>query len=421
MAYIEKLKSGAYRFQAYDGGGKRQRTTWQAPEGLTPAKLEKELARRAALFEEQVKHGQAADCTMKLSDFYKFWHDKYALPNLAPKTLYTYDILWKRVDAQIGHVRIDKLTPSRLQSFYAWLSTEATQAVGGYKNPDAEKQAARVEAAAAKKLSPKTVHEYHRLLSSVLSYAVEMQFIPENPCSRVRAPKKPTAEAYSLTPEQVGRMMAALENEPLQFQVMTKLYLNTGMRKSELCGLTWGAYDNEHALLRVDCELQYLPGSGLTVRPPKTEKSKRHIKLPPSVVEALEALYSQQQAQKAEAGEIWQDATPVPLRREFMFTNELGSPRHPDSFPHAFKDFLSRAGFSEDEVKSIHTHTLRHTMASLLIEANMNLTAVAKRLGHSDASTTNRIYAHAIDRADAVASDVIDAALQAAVKGSGRS
>ena len=186
MAYIEKLKSGSYRFEAYDGGGKRRRLTWTPPEKLTPAKLEKEIAHHAALFEQQVKHGQAADCTMKLSDVYKHWRDNYATVNnnIAPKTLYTYDILWKRINAQLGHIRIDRLTPSRLQAFYAWLSEEAVQVPNGKKNKDAP----------PKGLSPKTIHHYHRLLSSILTYAVELQFIPDNPCKRVRAPKKPIKE-----------------------------------------------------------------------------------------------------------------------------------------------------------------------------------------------------------------------------------
>jgi len=425
MASYWQMKSGSWRIRAYDGGGKCKYETVPSSEvaGLTPAKLEKELNRRATLFEQKVKHGQAADCTMKLSDFYKFWHDKYAVPNLAPKTLYTYDILWKRVDAQLGHIRVDKITPSRLQSFYAWLSNEAVQVPNGRKNAEAIAKGEAVP----KSLSPKTVHHCHRLVSSVLSYAVKLGFVPQNPCERVIAPKKPMKEAYSLSPEQVGRMVAALEHESLQFQAMVMLYLQSGMRKSELVGLTWANYDAEHALLRVECELQYLPtqdaqgekpkqGSlaGLQVRPPKNESSKRYVKLPASMVALLESLYSQQQAHKIDAGELWQDETPVHLRRDWIFSNELGSPRHPDSFPKMFKKFLARAGFTLEEVKLIHTHTLRHTTASLLIEANVNLTTVAKRLGHADASTTNRIYAHAIGRADAVASEVIDAALHAA-------
>jgi len=50
--------------------------------------------------------------------------------------------------------------------------------------------------------------------------------------------KKPIKEAYALTPEQVSRIVAALENEPLQYQVMVMLYLQTGIRRSELVGLT---------------------------------------------------------------------------------------------------------------------------------------------------------------------------------------
>jgi len=419
VAHIEELKSGSYRFRVHEGGGKYRKQTWVPPKNLTPAKLEKELTRRAALFEEQVKHGQAADSTMKLSEVYHHWRDNYATVNnnIAPKTLYTYDILWKRIDAQLGHIRVDKLTPPRLQAFYAWLSEEAIQVPNGKKNKDAP----------PKGLSPKTIHHYHRLLSSILTYAVELQFIADNPCKRVRAPKKPIKEAYALTPEQVGRIVAALDGEPLQFQVMVMLFLQTGMRKSELVGLTWADYEPEHALLRVACELQYLPpkgekprqGSlaGLQIRPPKNESSKRHIKLPQSMVELLEvyrALQDEWKANVAEVGGAWQEDTPAHLRHDFIFTSELGSPRHPDSFPKAFKKFLSRVGFAPEEIKLIHTHTLRHTAASFLIEGNVNLTAVAKHLGHADSSTTSRIYAHAINRTSALASSVIDTAIQAA-------
>ena len=117
-------------------------------------------------------------------------------------------------------------------------------------------------------------------------------------------------------------------------------------------------------MLRVECELQYLPtqdaqgekpkqGSlaGLQVRPLKNESSKRYIKLPASMVALLETLYSQQQAHKAKAGDLWQDEAPAHLRRDWIFSNELGSPRHPDSFPKRFKKFLARAGFAPEEVK----------------------------------------------------------------------
>ena len=121
MAHIEQLPSGSYRFTAYDGGGKKKRLTWKPTQGLTARQLEKEVQKQAALFDNQVKHGQTAESTMKLADFYTFWHDNYAVPNLAPKTVFTYNNLWRRVDAEIGHLRVDKLSPARIQAFYRWL------------------------------------------------------------------------------------------------------------------------------------------------------------------------------------------------------------------------------------------------------------------------------------------------------------
>lgn len=393
MATIEKRGNNSYRFRAFDGAGKLQLQSWKAPADLTPKQLEKELARRVALFEEQVKHGQTAESTMKLSEFYRFWHDNYAVPHLPPKTVFTYSNLWRRVDDQIGHVRVDKLSPSRLQAFYAWLQADAVNAVTGGG------------------LSAKTIHHYHRLISSVLSYAVELQFIPQNPCERVRPPKQTQKEAYSCSPEQVQRMVAALDGEPLQFRTMVLLYLNTGMRKSELHGLQWPDFDFASGVLRVERELQYLPTTGLQLRPPKNAKSIRPVKLPVTMCDLLSIWHKEQRHWQEAMGDRWQEDTPAVLKADWMFTNEFGNPRHPDSFPKRFKQFLARAGFTPEEVAAIHTHTLRHTNASILIAANTNLTTVAKRLGHAQTTTTANIYAHAIRQADEVAAEALDVAL----------
>jgi len=394
MATIERRGGGSYRFRAFDGAGKLQLQSWKAPAGLTPKQLEKELNSRAALFEDQVKHGQVAESTMKLSEFYQFWHDNYAVSHLAPKTVFTYNNLWRRVDAEIGHIRVDKLTPSRLQAFYKWLQNDAVN-----------------EVRKGVGLSAKTVHHHHRLLSSVLSYAVELQFIPQNPCERVRPPKQTPKEAYSCSPEQVQRMIAALDDEPLQFRTMLLLYLNSGMRKSELHGLQWGDFDFETGVLRIERELQYLPTNGLQIRPPKNAKSIRPVKLPVSMCDLLNDCYNEQQYWQRAVGERWQEDTPAALKADWMFSNEFGNPRHPDSFPKRFKQFLGRAGFTPEEIAAIHTHTLRHTNASILIAANTNLTTVAKRLGHAQTTTTANIYAHAIRQADEVAAEVLDVAL----------
>lgn len=56
-------------------------------------------------------------------------------------------------------------------------------------------------------------------------------------------------------------------------------------------------------------------------------------------------------------------------------------------------------------------HSLRHTHATLLIAEGVPIPAVSKRLGHSSITTTSKIYVHAIQSADEIASDVIDSKL----------
>ncbi len=80
-----------------------------------------------------------------------------------------------------------------------------------------------------------------------------------------------------------------------------------------------------------------------------------------------------------------------------------GEPIHPDTITSWFREFIDKT-----DLPPIHVHRLRHTNATLLIAAGTNMQAVASRLGHSDANTTNKIYAHAIQTADAVAAEVLE-------------
>ena len=261
------------------------------------------------------------------------------------------------------------------------------------------------------------------LLSSMFREAVPKGFVSLNPCreGRVTTPKVIDKEGYYCTPEQVQRLVKALEREPIVFRAMVLLYLNTGMRKSELHGLRWDDFNAESGMLRIERQLQYIDRQGLTLRDTKTERSIRSIKLPPSLCALLNKWREEQANWKAAAGTDWAtgygrenpNVTGATLNTPWMFTDEYGNPRHPGSFQKRFKAFLKRAGFTEEEVKQIHVHTLRHTNASILIASNVNLTTVSNRLGDA-AQTIQRVYAHALKRADEEAAEVLDVALTAA-------
>ena len=67
----------------------------------------------------------------------------------------------------------------------------------------------------------------------------------------------------------------------------------------------------------------------------------------------------------------------------------------------------SRTSSKKHNLPDISLHSLRHANATLLIAAGTNLQTVAARLGHSSINTTAKIYAHAIQAADAAAADTL--------------
>ncbi len=78
------------------------------------------------------------------------------------------------------------------------------------------------------------------------------------------------------------------------------------------------------------------------------------------------------------------------------------TPINPDSITDWVSGFVKR-----HNLPYFTPHSLRHTHATLLIAEGVNIPAVSKRLGHSSIVTTTKVYVHAIQAADEIASDII--------------
>jgi integrase len=383
MASIEK-RGESYKIIASDGytttGQKMRKTmTWKPAPGMTQRQIEKELQRQALLFDEAVKSGAIANSGMKFAAYKEIWFAQHATPNLAPKTALEYGKLWPRIDKALGHIRLDKIRPMHLQQFYTNLQEDGmnTRTKG--------------------RLSPATIIGHHRMLSSMFTYAVQMGLLADNPARRVRPPKNTAQEAAYLTEEQALTMLEALKQEPIQFRAMIETLLYVGMRKSELHGLRWKDLDVSTGVLKIERELQYIQKQGLLERPPKNRSSIRAVKLASGLLETLQTYKEWQTVKRLALGDYWPND-------DWIFTTDEGKPRHPDTLPKQFKTFLEKCGLP----KGIHLHTLRHSCASFLIGAGVDLRTVAKRLGHAQVSTTSNIYAHQIRSADEAAAKALD-------------
>jgi integrase len=152
----------------------------------------------------------------------------------------------------------------------------------------------------------------------------------------------------------------------------------------ELLGLKWQDLDWERGTLKVQRQLKRLSGKGLGFSQPKSVAGIRTIQLGTHTIESLRHHYRCQFIEQQWAGERWQD-------HDLIFPSTIGTPTQPSKLRQWFKKHLEDAGLPE-----IRFHDLRHTAASLMLNQNVPLIVVSKRLGHSQSSVTLDIYGHLI-------------------------
>ncbi len=386
MATITK-RGDTYRIRCslgYDSQGKQviRSTTWKPKPGMTEKQIEKELNRKAVLFEEKCKSG-GGDPHITFEKFAEQWFSEYAKSHLKAKTLHEYRGLSARTYAAIGHIRIDKLKPRHFREFFAQL-------------------AACISSKTKKPLSPRTVWNYYSFCSSVMGYAVKNELIDRNPCT-IAAPKKPASNIKYLDDVQARQLLDQLESEPIQERVFFTLALLTGYRLGELLGLEWPDVDFESGVITIHRTSQYVKERGTYTDTPKTASSQRSTKISPALVELLRRYKLEQARERLERGDLWASEWADHPR---LFTALDGRPMsrtHPEK---ALQRILQRAGLHR-----VTIHSLRHTNATLLITGGVDVRTVAARLGHTQTSTTLNIYAEAIRSAEAAAAQVLDEVL----------
>jgi integrase len=244
-------------------------------------------------------------------------------------------------------------------------------------------------------LSPRTIGHAHRVLQAAMDDAVKHNLIPRNVARLQRPPKVADTEVEIVKAEEIAPMLAELEGHALYPAVVTSLYC--GMRRGELLAPTWQNADLDAKVIRVRAALEETT-AGVVVKEPKTKAGKRDITLPEIVVDALRDHRRQQ----------------LELRMA------LGAGRMPDDalvFPGLDFGYRSPRGLSTQwqrtaqrlALPKVTWHALRHTHASMLIAAGVDIATIAKRLGHASPATTLKVYAHCFKRDDRAAADAIDA------------
>jgi integrase len=179
-----------------------------------------------------------------------------------------------------------------------------------------------------------------------------------------------------------------------RYQAAWMLLATTGARRGEVLGLRWDDLDLDVGRASIE-QTVIAVRHAVQFGTPKTAKGARTLRLDAGTVAALKAHRTRQLEERMAVGPGYCD-------HGLVFAKVDGEPLHPERFSREFDRRVERWGLPR-----IRLHDLRHTWATLALEANVPAKVVSERLGHANISVTMDIYSHVTEAMDAGAAETV--------------
>lgn len=302
------------------------------------------------------------------NDLIDKWHIEIAISSLELKTLEEYDRQLKQIRKEIGCCKLKELKAIHFLQFYNRLRK--------------------------KDLSENTVKHYYALNNTILNYGVKWEMVEKNYNSLVDCPKVEKREVRYYDEEDIEKLLDCIKKEPLKYQVIIQLALDSGCRRGELTGLEWDDIDFKTSSISITKTTQCTKRKGVIQKDhPKNSSSIRKITISERTLTLLEKYKKEQDQLKDTLGSEWENSNKVLI-------NNTGGLMHPDTPSKIFKKIQDKYN-----LKNLNFHGLRHTSASMLISTNNHMKVISKRLGHASQTTTDTIYSHIFVSAEVEASN----------------
>lgn len=261
------------------------------------------------------------------------------------------------------------------------------------------------------KLHPQTVSHHRATLRRALADAVREGLVMRNVAALAQPPSVPDRERAYLTVAEVRALLAATKGDRLH--ALWAVGATCGLRLAEALALTWDDIDQDAGSLTVRGTLHRIPKAPAGTDPwyigePKTRGSRRTVPLTPLGVAALKAHALIQAEEQMARGMASKKGTGM------VFTTERGQPVHGPNVLPRLKAALVAAGLQPvtDTRCRVTYHGLRHSAASVMLEAGIPLRVVSELLGHSTIRITADLYGHVAPTLAREAADRLQAVLE---------
>jgi len=304
------------------------------------------------------------------------WLEGYVKTNCSQRTLDGYrSIIELHLVPALGHVQLKQLHPQMIQAYYG---------------------------KACEKLSSRTVHHHHRVLSQSLKYAVRQGYLGRNPAELVDPPSPRKKAMRTLNPAEVETLLEAATDNYYYPVIYTAV--STGLRQAELLGLRWRDVDLDLLSISVS-QVLYKRRGVCQFKEPKTEHSRRRVAMTPKLALFLKEYRAERESL------YWQLGKPLTLD-SLVFTSVEGKPIDPGVLSHSFSRTARQAG-----LENVRFHDLRHTFASLMLLRGAKPKVISEALGHSSVAFTMDTYSHIIEGMQEDAMALLDEVLPAGKNG----
>lgn len=285
-----------------------------------------------------------------------------------------------------------KLKPRTLTSYRQSYDNHILPALGSRRisslsSQDVEQWVAELR---DKGLSPATVRNNYVALNKVFRYAVRHKLVAANPCTGTELPKATGDEVFVpkfLTPAEVEKLAAALDPHA-PYGLLVRFAAYTGLRAGELAGLRVHDVNLLRRHIEVRRTVQRVKG-GWATGAPKSAQSTRNVPLRAELVEALALYLDNHPARNNPDAPLWPGRVQGghgPNKSAFTYARAFD---HQSFYRYYFTPAAQALGLGD-----VRFHDLRHTYASIMAAAGVEIHKVSRWMGHANISTTDSIYTH---------------------------
>ena len=351
------LWEGRFTFGHDPGTGKQiQKSVY----GKTQAEVRKKLQQATVDVDEGV---YIEPIKMTFGNWCDIWLKEYTVGvKQSTESVYA-QLIRARIKPALGSVKLSELNALQIQTFYNVLQRGTAE---------------------ERPLSPKTIKNVHCVVHKALEQARILSYVRSNPASGCILPRAEKPEIKPLDDIELSTFLKAIKGS--QFEVLFTVDLFTGMRQSELIGLTWDCINFERGTIFVNKQLvrERKKNSSFFFSSLKNDKT-RSITPASSVMQILKKHKITQAKMKLAAGNDWNDGG----FKDLVFTNELGGHLTHNTVARNFKRILNKAGIDDRRF-----HDLRHSYAVAALRCGDDIKTVQENLGHHTAAFTLDQYGH---------------------------